>query len=119
MSGMPVKRRRGEAEPRSGWSGAAPLPPAPLSAWDTDLEALLPSHHSPIEQIVLELRDLGRRYHRYLHQDELGPTRAERMAALRSVLDQLDLLLSRLNGLPGHLRLWLSTQLVSRLGPID
>ena len=30
-----------------------------------------------------ELRDLGGRYHRYLHQDEFGPSRAERMAALR------------------------------------
>jgi hypothetical protein len=90
-----------------------------LSASDIDLEALLPGHHSPIEQIVLELRDLGGRYHRYLHQDELGPTRAERMAALRSLLKQLDLLSSRLYGLPGYLRLRLSKQLASRCGSVE
>jgi hypothetical protein len=90
-----------------------------LSASDIDLEALLPGHHSPIEQIVLELRDLGGRYRRYLHQDEFGPTRAERMAALRLLLDQLDLLMSRLNGLPGYLRLRLSQQLASRCGSVE
>jgi len=68
---------------------------------------------------VLELRDLGGRYHRYLHRDEFGPTRAERIAALRSVLDQLDLLLSRLNGLAGYLRLRLSGQLACRCGSFE
>ena len=84
---------------------------APLALSDIDLKVLLPGHRSPIEQIVLELRDLGGRYHRYLHQDEFGPTRAERMAALRSLLDQLDLLMSRLKGLPRYLRLRLSRRL--------
>jgi len=98
------RRRQGTDEPRWGWSGVAPLAAAELSASDIDLGVLLPGHRSPIEQIVLELRDLGGRYHRYLHQDEFGPTRAERMAALRLLLDQLDLLLSRLNGLPRYLR---------------
>ena len=68
---------------------------------------------------MLELRDLGGRYHRYLHQDEFGPTRAERMAALRSLLKQLDLLSSRLYGLPGYLRLRLSKQLASRCGSVE
>jgi cell fate (sporulation/competence/biofilm development) regulator YlbF (YheA/YmcA/DUF963 family) len=90
-----------------------------LSASDIDLEALLPGHHSPIEQVVFELRDLGGRYHRYLHEDEFGPTRAERMAALRSLLKQLDLLSSRLYGLPGYLRLRLSKQLASRCGSVE
>ncbi len=76
----------------------AQLTAVELSASEIDLRALLPGHHSPIEQIVLSLRDLGGRYHRYLHQDELGPTRAERMAALRLLLDQSDLLSAQLNG---------------------
>jgi hypothetical protein len=108
---MLARRRRGTARPRWGWSGAAPRTAAQLSASDIDLETLLPDHQSPIEQIALALCDLGSRYHRYLHQVELGPTRAERIAALRSLLDQLDLLLSQLNGLPERLRLQISKQL--------
>jgi len=113
---MLARRRRGTARPRWGWSGAAPCTAAQLSASDIDLETLLPGHQSPSEQVTLALCDLGGRYHRYLHQVELGPTRAERMAALRSLLDQLDLLLSQLNGLPEHARLQLSK--LSRCNPI-
>jgi hypothetical protein len=108
---MLAVRRRGTARPRWGWSGAAPRTAAQLSASDIDLETLLPGHRSPIEQITLALRDLGGRYHRYLHQVELSPTRAERMSGLRSLLDQLDPLLSQLNGLPEPLRLRISKQL--------
>src|SRR5262249_50716704 len=57
--------------------------------------------------------------HRYLHQDELGPTRAERLAALRLLLDQLDLFLSRLNGFPVHLRPRLSRRLPSDCGSVE
>ena len=106
---MRARRRQETAQPRWGWSGAASHTAVPLSASDIDLETLLPGHQSPTEQIAL--CDLDGRYHRYLHQVELGPTRARRMAALRSLLDQLDLLLSQLNGLPKHLRLRISKQL--------
>jgi hypothetical protein len=113
------KRRQGTTEPRWGWSGVALLTAVQLSASDIDLRALLPGHDSPIEQIVRSLRDLGGKYHRYLHQDELGPTRAERMVALRFLLDQLDLLSARLNGLRGHLRPGLSKHLASDRSPIE
>src|SRR5260370_4254086 len=114
------RKRQGTAEPRWGWSGVAPLTAVQSSASDIDLfRALLPGHHSPIAQIVLAMCGLGGRYHRYLHQDELGPTRAERMVALRSLLDQLDRLLPLLNGLPGHLRLRLSKHLASDRIPIE
>jgi hypothetical protein len=112
-------RRRGTAEPRWRWSGVAPLTAAQLSLSDMDLETLLPDHQSPIARIVLALRDLGRKYHRYLHQDELGPTRAERMAALRLLLDQLGLLLSQLNGLPEPLRLQISKRLGCNPNPVE
>jgi hypothetical protein len=116
---MLARRRRGTAQPRWGWSGAAPHTAVPLSASDIDLETLLPGHQSPTEQIALALRDLGVRYHQYLHQVELGPTRAERMAALRSLLDQLDLILSQLNGLPEHLRLQISKQVACNPIPAE
>src|ERR1700756_5561653 len=109
---MVAGRRRATAKPRWGWGGAAPLTAAQLSLTDIELETLLPGRQNPIEQIALALCDLGGRDHRYLHQAEFGPPRAERMAALRLLLDQLNLLSSRLDVLPGHLRLWLSTQLV-------
>ena len=82
-----------------------------MFARDVDVAALLPGHQSSIVQIMVVLRDLGARFHRYLHQDEFGPTRAERMAALRLALDRFDLLVSRLNGLPQDLRVQLSEQL--------
>jgi hypothetical protein len=113
------RRRHGTAAPRWGWSGVAPLTAVQLSASDIDLRGLLPGHHSEVTEIVLALCELGGKYHRYLHQDELGPTRAERMAALRLLLDQLDRLLSLLNGLPGQLRLRLSKHLASDRSTIE
>ena len=107
------RRRQGTDEPRWGWSGVAPRTAMRLSTSDIDLRALLPGHHSPVAQIVLSLDNLGGKYHRYLHQDELGPTRAQRMAALRSLLDQLDVLSAQLNGLPDHLVPRLSKHLAS------
>jgi hypothetical protein len=104
-------RRRGTADPRWGWSGVAPIIAPQLSQRDIDLKLLLPGHRSPMGRIVQTLCDLAGRYHRYLHQDDLGPTRAERMAALRLLLDQLDLLVSRLDGLPGNFRLTVSERL--------
>jgi hypothetical protein len=103
--------RRGTAKPRWGWSGVALLTRPQLSASDIDLASLLPGHQSSEAQIVLRLCDLEARYRRYLHQDEFGPTRAERMAALRSLLEQFDLLTSRLLELPGDLQVQLSHHL--------
>jgi hypothetical protein len=114
---MSSRRRHGKAEARWGWSGVAPVAAVQLSASDIDLRALLPDHRSPIEEIVVALRDLGGRYQRYVHQDEFGPTRAERMAALRWLRNRLELLLSRLHGLPEDIRLRLSDQLAVSAEP--
>jgi hypothetical protein len=112
---MVLKGRQGTAEPRWGWTGVAPLTSAQFSGTGINLEALLPGHRSSSEQILVSLGDLAGRYHRYLHQDELGPSRAERMAALRLLLDRLTSLLSGLSALPEHLGLQLAKQL--RGGP--
>jgi hypothetical protein len=61
--------------------------------------------------MVAELLDLGAKYHRYLRQDEFGPTRAARMAALRQLLEQITGISSKLNGLPEHLRSQLDLRL--------
>jgi hypothetical protein len=71
----------------------------------TQALALLPKQLSPIEQIKTKIQTLGAKYHRYLHQDEFGPTRAERMSALRLVLGELERLDILLLGLPQQLAL--------------
>jgi hypothetical protein len=75
---------------------------------------LLPSRQSSIENIVAELLVIGSRYHRNLHQDEFGPTRAERMQALRDLVDRLEVLSSRLEALPPQLRLLVSERQACR-----
>jgi hypothetical protein len=69
---------------------------------------LLPRRRSSIDDIVAELHAIGGRHHRNLHQDEFGPTRAERMQALRDLVARLDVLSSWLEALPPQLRLLLS-----------
>jgi hypothetical protein len=89
-----------------------------LSTADIErLWAALPDHRSPIEEILLELGYVGGKYHRYLHQDEFGPSRAERMAGLRELATQFHLLLSQLTGLSKSIRLWLCKQLAQSTTP--
>ena len=83
---------------------------------------LLPSRQSSIENIVAELLAIGGRYHRNLHQDEFGPTRAERMQALRDLLVRLGVLSSRLEALPPQLQSLLSERFLecrSAAGQLD
>src|SRR5260370_10695120 len=114
---------RKPARPRWGWSGVHKIvPPLWAEAALGSVAVLLPSRQSSIEKIVAKLLTIGGRYHRNLHQDEFGPTRAERMQALRDLLDRLEVLLSRLEPLPAPLRLPLSEQQTESLcpaGPID
>ena len=101
------------ASPDWGWSGAAPLvsPVGLEQRLSSVVVDLLPRRQSPVCSIVGELLDLAARYARYLHQDELGPTRAEQIAALRQLLEQLDLLCRDLRCLPAHLRVALGSRL--------
>ena len=76
------------------------VPPLWAEAELGSVAVLLPSRQSSIENIVAELLVIGSRHHRNLHQDEFGPTRAERMQALRDLLDRLEVLSSRLEARP-------------------
>jgi hypothetical protein len=111
------------ARPRWGWSGVHKIvPPLWAEAELRGVAVLLPSRQSSIENIVAELLVIGSRHHRNLHQDEFGPTRAERMQALRDLLDGLEVLSSRLEALPPQLRLLVSerqTEGRCAAGPID
>lgn len=105
-------RPPGMAEPRFGWSGDAQLI-LPLDREQELISAarLLPNTKSSLESIVSPLLELGARHVRYLHQDEFGPTRAERLAALRRLLGQTRSILCHLNTLPEPLRIHLSSRL--------
>jgi hypothetical protein len=111
------------ARPRWGWSGVHKIaPPTWAEAALGHVAVLLPSRKSSIEKIVAKLLMIGGRYHRNLHQDEFGPTRAERMQAMRDLLDPLKTLSSRLEALPEALRLLVSarqTEGRSAEGPRD
>jgi hypothetical protein len=97
---------RSTATPRWGWSGAEQLSEPPLSNEVlTRLYALLVAPRSTVEEFRAKILELGARYHRYLHQDEFGPSRAERMSALRAVLIQIEKLDSLILDLPKHLAL--------------
>jgi hypothetical protein len=104
--------RRRRPQPRSFWSGAAPIEKLSDERGEVaSAVALLPRTCSPPEDIVQSLLDLGARYHRYLHQDEYGPARADRGAALVSFKKALDTLARRLSKFPPDLE----QLLVSRL----
>jgi hypothetical protein len=102
------------AQPRWCWSGAETLT-GRLGKRKLALAArLLPRRQSSVKSLVRELLDLGAKYRRYLHQDEFGPTGAERMAAIRQLLQHLNCLSSELDNLPEHLHLQLHGRLVLR-----
>jgi hypothetical protein len=93
-----------------GWSGVGKIVP-PSKAELMRIIGLLPSLRSRVEDILAELQALGGRYHRYLHQDEFGPTRAQRMQALRDALVILSELSSRFESLPHQLKSLFSEKL--------
>jgi hypothetical protein len=97
-------RKRSTAVAQWGWSGVEELrTPALPDDKVTQALALLPKQLSPIEEIKIKIQTLGAKYHRYLHQDEFGPTRAQRMSALRLILGTLEQLDTLLLGLPQQL----------------
>jgi hypothetical protein len=100
---------RGAAMPRWDWSGVDELIMPTIS--DGDMARIvesLPACRSTPEDIKSKIQALGARYHRYLHQDEFGPTRAERMSALRAMQTRVGLLDSLFVDLPPHLALELT-----------
>jgi hypothetical protein len=108
-----VRAASRNVSPRWGWSGAAQLasPVGREQRLSSIVVDLLPdaSHHSARSWESSSL--WGARYARYLHQDELGPTRAEQIAAVCELLDHLALLCCSLRCLPTHLRVALGSHL--------
>src|SRR5260370_222330 len=100
---------RGTGVARWGWSGVEELRLPWVSAEILQrIVSLLPSRVSTVEEIGFTIIEFGARYHRNVRQDECGPTRADRMSALRTMLIRVELLDSLIVGLPQHLALELS-----------
>jgi hypothetical protein len=83
--------RRLPASPQRGWSGVQSLrdgrePRAKLE----EIVERLPHRKSSIADLVGELCEYGARFCSDLAQDEYGPTRAERAAALKEALETLE-----------------------------
>jgi hypothetical protein len=109
---LKVDKRRSTAQPKWCWSGMSKIPS--LHELRKDVRVIverMPVKASRVELIVSEVLDLGARYHRHLRQVELGPSRAERLAALRQLLVQIDNLLRALGRLPPSLKDELSSAL--------
>jgi hypothetical protein len=107
---------RGTGIPRWGWSGVAILDQPKVS--DDRLRSLrdlLPARKSSDEQLFEFLKDCGARFARRLHQDEFGPTRADQIAAITTVLQALDKVALRLALLPHRHRRALAERLAINL----
>jgi hypothetical protein len=112
------RTKRIAAVPRWGWSGVCKKLPFELS--ETVLQSLvnlLPSRTSSFENFGAELRQMAAAYLRDLHQDEFGPTRAERAQALKAVIEQLDALWPEVEGLAPRPRSLLGEELSACWSP--
>jgi hypothetical protein len=85
------RRSRPRASPQWGWSAVQ------VTKVDNTPEAKLrrivqqlPRRTSSIERIVAELSEYGAHFRSDLAQEEFGPTRAERAAALRESLEAFE-----------------------------
>lgn len=82
---------RPRAIPQWGWSGVQVVQGGRMSrAKLREIVQRLPRRESSIARLVAELREYGVRFRSDLAQDEHGPTRAERTAALREALEALE-----------------------------
>jgi hypothetical protein len=82
---------RPPVSPQWRWSGvqilrSGRIPKAKLQ----QIVERLPHRKSSVERLVTELREYGARFRSDLAQDEYGPTRAERAAALKEALEPLE-----------------------------
>jgi hypothetical protein len=106
---LATRTHRGTATPRWDWSGVDEVRVPDICGESLQkIYDMLPVKRSSPQQLPSEISALGARYHRYLHQDEVGPTRAECMAALRVMQTRVGLLDSLIGDLPQHLALELA-----------
>src|SRR6516165_9101059 len=82
------QNRKFQTKPCWSWSGAEALNFSEQNKLEP-LIAILPAKQSSDEEILAFLVDLRAHFQRWLHQDELGPTRRQQTAALRALKKSL------------------------------
>jgi hypothetical protein len=94
-----------QARPTWNWTGVAPLA---FEGRDVRLRGLvakqLPVTKSSQDEIVAYLVDLGARLERWLHQDEFGPTRRQRAAAVNALIRAIQTLQAHFANSPSSLK---------------
>ena len=85
------QNRKFQTRPCWSWSGAEALNFSEQNKLEP-LIAILPAKQSSDEEILAFLVDLRAHFQRWLHQDELGPTRRQQTAALRALKKSLQIL---------------------------
>jgi len=85
------QNRKFQTKPCWSWSGAEALNFSEQNKLEP-LIAILPAKQSSDEEILAFLVDLRAHFQRWLHQDELGPTRRQQTAALRALKKSLQTL---------------------------
>jgi len=85
------QNRKFQTRPCWSWSGAEALNFSEQNKLKP-LIAILPAKQSSDEEILAFLVDLRAHFQRWLHQDELGPTRRQQTAALRALKKSLQTL---------------------------
>jgi len=85
------QNRKFQTRPCWSWSGAEALNFSEQNKLKP-LIAILPVKQSSDEEILAFLVDLRAHFQRWLHQDELGPTRRQQTAALRALKKSLQTL---------------------------
>src|ERR1700692_1028962 len=107
MVGMSFSRELSDprgANPLLNWSGVTELPLSLDVQGFRELLTALPARHSSDAEIIARLADLRSKLHGWLHQDEFGPNRKQRTAALRSHLTCFNRLQKQLLKAPVCLR---------------
>jgi hypothetical protein len=89
---------RKSSEPRWNWTGVDVLKVKNDDARLRQLAAMFRSKRSSDEGITADLVDLCGRFQRWLHQDEFGPDRGQRTAALRALMKSIQRLDKHLIG---------------------
>jgi hypothetical protein len=84
--GSVSEKAMSQAKPCWSWTGVAELVFTGQDSHLQRLVAMLPAKKSSDEQILVDLADLGARFHRRLHQDEFGPNRRQQTASLRALM---------------------------------
>ena len=110
--------KRAAPTPRWEWSGVQAIDFRGRSKIDLRrIAKLLPQRQSSIDKIVARLREMRGRYHRYLWQDEFGPTRADRAQALKVLVEKMEALRAEIDCLSPQLRGLLAEELLAIWSP--